>query len=65
MRGQGLHVFASPPDFPRAKAALFPPSSTFVASSMPKSWISFATTPVHPVWWLAPSPAPLSPWKYS
>jgi len=24
-----------------------------------------ATTPVHPVWWLAPSPAPLSPWKYS
>ena len=21
--------------------------------------------PVHPVWWLAPSPAPLSPWKYS
>ena len=24
-----------------------------------------ATIPVHPVWWLAPSPAPLSPWKYS
>ena len=24
-----------------------------------------AIKPVHPVWWLAPSPAPLSPWKYS
>src|SRR3954453_5442 len=24
-----------------------------------------ATVPVQPVWWLAPMPAPLSPWKYS
>ena len=24
-----------------------------------------AMTPVQPVWWLAPRPAPLSPWKYS
>src|SRR5271165_4576 len=24
-----------------------------------------ATNPVHPVWWVAPSPAALSPWKYS
>ncbi len=24
-----------------------------------------ATSPVQPVWWEAPSPAPLSPWKYS
>jgi predicted house-cleaning noncanonical NTP pyrophosphatase (MazG superfamily) len=24
-----------------------------------------ATSPVQPVWWLAPTPAPLSPWKYS
>ena len=24
-----------------------------------------AISPVHPVWWLAPRPAPLSPWKYS
>ena len=24
-----------------------------------------ATSPVQPVWWLAPIPAPLSPWKYS
>ena len=24
---------------------------------------SGATKPVHPVWWLAPIPAPLSPWK--
>ena len=27
--------------------------------------IRSATIPVHPVWWDAPSPAPLSPWKYS
>jgi len=27
--------------------------------------MSFATTPVQPVWWEAPSPSPLSPWKYS
>jgi hypothetical protein len=27
--------------------------------------IRSATRPVQPVWWEAPSPAPLSPWKYS
>jgi len=27
--------------------------------------ISLATRPVQPVWWAAPRPAPLSPWKYS
>ena len=27
--------------------------------------ISLATSAVHPVWWLAPNPAPVSPWKYS
>lgn len=26
---------------------------------------SFATRPVQPVWWEAPTPRPLSPWKYS
>ena len=26
---------------------------------------SLATRPVQPVWWLAPRPAPVSPWKYS
>ena len=26
---------------------------------------SLATRPVQPVWWLAPTPRPLSPWKYS
>ena len=32
----------------------------------PCRWrIRWATSPVHPVWWAAPSPAPLSPWKYS
>jgi hypothetical protein len=28
-------------------------------------YINFATRPVQPVWCEAPSPAPLSPWKYS
>ena len=31
----------------------------------PRPWMTRATRPVQPVWWLAPSPAPLSPWKYS
>ena len=30
-----------------------------------KSWIRGATSPVQPVWWAAPRPAPSSPWKYS
>ncbi len=29
------------------------------------SSIRLAISAVHPVWWLAPMPAPLSPWKYS
>ena len=29
------------------------------------SSIRLATSAVHPVWWLAPRPAPVSPWKYS
>ena len=41
------------------------PLRTFSASRTFNSWISFATSPVQPVWWLAPSPAPVSPWKYS
>ena len=24
-----------------------------------------STSAVHPVWWLAPTPRPVSPWKYS
>ncbi len=31
----------------------------------PICWSTFAIKPVQPVWWLAPRPAPLSPWKYS
>jgi hypothetical protein len=49
----------------RVNAAPLPPSSARLASSRPKSWMVLATSPVQPVWWLAPSPAPLSPWKYS
>ena len=29
------------------------------------SSMRLATSAVHPVWWLAPMPAPLSPWKCS
>ena len=36
-----------------------------LASKRPKMSRVGATKPVHPVRWLAPSPAPLSPWKYS
>ena len=36
-----------------------------VADEVAKKWIRDAMSPVQPVWWLAPSPAPLSPWKYS
>src|SRR5262249_51066669 len=39
--------------------------SKLSASTDPRTWISVATSPVQPVWWLAPNPAPLSPWKYS
>src|SRR3989441_13317852 len=45
--------------------AALPPSSSFSGSTVAKTCIRRATTPVQPVWWLAPSPAPLSPWKYS
>ena len=38
-----------------------PASRYFFASSSPKSRISAPTSPVQPVWWLAPMPAPLSP----
>ncbi len=35
------------------------------SSSSPKTCSIRATSAVQPVWWLAPRPAPLSPWKYS
>ena len=38
-------------------------SSSLVSSAL--VWMMRATQPVQPVWWLAPMPAPLSPWKYS
>src|SRR5438445_284999 len=44
---------------------VLPTSSIFSGSTVAKTCIRRATTPVQPVWWFAPSPAPLSPWKYS
>src|SRR5262249_2645579 len=44
---------------------VFPASSIFCGSMVAQRCIKRAMTPVQPVWWLAPSPAPLSPWKYS
>src|SRR5436190_1372657 len=44
---------------------ILPASSIFSGSMVAKRCIMRAMTPVQPVWWLAPRPAPLSPWKYS
>ena len=51
--------------FTRSSRNLPRSSCRSLASTRPKMSSSGATRPVHPVWWLAPSPAPLSPWKYS
>src|SRR5262249_49372244 len=37
----------------------------FVFCCWKSSSIIVATSAVQPVWWLAPTPAPVSPWKYS
>ena len=58
----------SPPTCSRTSLAITCPrsvSSRVLASTRPNKSSSGATRPVHPVWWLAPRPAPLSPWKYS
>jgi len=49
---------------PPATAAL-PMARSASAFTPRNSSGSSATVPVQPVWWLAPMPAPLSPWKYS
>jgi len=58
----------SPPTCPVITLASTLPrslSSRILASTRPNISSRGAIRPVHPVWWLAPSPAPLSPWKYS
>src|SRR3989442_610485 len=49
----------------RSPYPVLPASSIFSGSMVAKRCIMRAMTPVQPVWWLAPRPAPLSPWKYS
>src|SRR6476469_1473774 len=39
--------------------------SLYLVPGGPLCWRSLATRPVQPVWWLAPRPLPVSPWKYS
>src|SRR4051812_24178940 len=51
--------------FSRTNAAFRPTSRNRAPSTLPNSSMSEATSPVQPVWWLAPMPAPLLPWKYS
>ena len=46
-------------------AAALPSSSICSAVVVANRCMVRAMIPVHPVWWLAPRPAPLSPWKYS
>jgi hypothetical protein len=38
---------------------------TYGRWGLDRSMMRLATRPVQPVWWDAPSPAPLSPWKHS
>ena len=45
-------------------AVVFLPTTCSI-SGVANTCMSLAMTPVQPVWWLAPRPAPLSPWKYS
>jgi len=46
-------------------AAFWPRASTCSAVVVENMCMTRATAPVQPVWWLAPIPAPSSPWKYS
>ncbi len=58
----------SPCTCSRTRRAARPSFAVFRMSSpltRPKRSMSAAIVPVQPVWWLAPRPAPLSPWKYS
>src|SRR5262249_9004496 len=58
---RGAWLVGAKGEYPLHRPYPLPASSILPASSNPKSWISFATTPVHPVWWLAPNPAPFNP----
>jgi hypothetical protein len=66
-----LHLYSprfSPPTcslMSRSARGLSSVSNRALASARPKMSSRGATRPVHPVWWLAPRPAPFSPWKYS
>ncbi len=40
-------------------------SSMWPVTGQRRGCSSLATSPVHPVWWEAPTPRPVSPWKYS
>src|SRR5262249_20165861 len=57
-------LFAAPPEGEavrsRTNAAFFPPSRRAAASSLSNSSTRVPASPVQPVWWLAPTPAPLS-----
>ena len=47
------------------KPAILPSSSDLLGRGRREQCMARAMIPVQPVWWLAPRPAPLSPWKYS
>ena len=46
-------------------SSFLPPSTACSGVRVAKRCMVRAMRPVQPVWWLAPRPAPLSPWKYS
>src|SRR3989442_1163109 len=55
----------APAFFVASPSALSKPASAKNRAQCPLCSRSFVTRLVHPVWWLAPRPAPFSPWKYS
>ena len=61
----GLAIALDDPALMAGMRAALPSSATCPAVVVANRCIIRATMPVHPVWWLAPRPAPLSPWKYS
>jgi hypothetical protein len=64
--GEGSVVISDVHHYPeklKSVEAVVSPAETRWASdaTLPLCCRSFATRPVHPVWWLAPTPAPISP----
>ena len=49
----------------RAEGVMTPGLEAALVRWRIRSSMQRTTSAVHPVWWLAPTPRPVSPWKYS